>query len=47
MKNVIVTISEILLGVALFALIFGGDGSLKAEAETIFKNIVTQMRTVH
>jgi hypothetical protein len=47
MKNVIVTIAEILLGVVLFMLIVGSStGSLKSEAQSIFNNVVTEMRTV-
>lgn len=47
MKNVIVTVAEIFLGVALFALIFGNTGSLKAEAKSIFDDVVTEMQTIH
>jgi hypothetical protein len=43
MKNVIVTIAEIFLGVALFMLIFGGETSLRSEADVIFEKVVDQM----
>ena len=50
MKNVIVTLAEILLGIALFMLITGigfkGDGkSLKDGATSVFTNIVSDMES--
>lgn len=46
MKNIIVTVGEILLGVVIFGLIFGTTGSIRAEAGTIFTNVITQLGTV-
>jgi hypothetical protein len=46
MKNIIVTIGEILLGAALFVLIFGDTGSIKAEASRIFTDAITTMHNV-
>jgi hypothetical protein len=46
MKNVIVTVGEVLLGVILFGLIFGTSGSLRAEAQTIFTDVITTMQQV-
>jgi hypothetical protein len=47
MKNTIVTIGEILLGVIVFTLIFGANGSIRAEANRMFQNMLTQTATVH
>lgn len=47
MKNIIVTIAEILLGIALFGLIFSGEaGSLKGEAQRIFTDVIEEMHDV-
>lgn len=46
MKNLIVTIAEIFLGVALFMLIFGGEKSLRSEAGVIFNRVVNQMENL-
>lgn len=45
MKNVIVTVGEILLGIILFGLIFGATtGSLRSEAQSIFSDVTTEMQ---
>lgn len=46
MKNVIVTIGEILVGVALFLLIAGDTNSLMAEATRIFNLGMTDLKNV-
>lgn len=46
MKNVIVTIGEILLGAVLFLLIFGDTGSIKVEASRIFMNGINTLKTI-
>lgn len=46
MKNVIVTIGEILLGAALFLLIVGGNDSLKSEATRIFTDGINTLKTI-
>lgn len=47
MKNIIVTIGEILLGVVIFVLIFGNSNSLRTEATRIFGDIMTQLNGIH
>lgn len=46
MKNIIVTIGEILLGVVLFLLIFGSTGSLRSESNRIFNDTMQQLDQV-
>lgn len=46
MKNIIVTIGEILLGVLIFVLIFGSSNSLRSEATRIFTDTVGNLRGV-
>lgn len=46
MKNVIVTIAEIFLGVVLFALIFGSSNSIRTKAESIFTQTITELNEV-
>ena len=43
MKNVIVTIAEILLGIALFVLIFSGSGSLTEKSKGIFESVASKI----
>ena len=44
MKNVIVTIAEILLGIFLFVLIFGkGESSLKNKSDDIFNKVIIEV----
>lgn len=47
MKNVIVTVAEICLGILLFGLIFGTTGSIRAEAGSIFTDIITDLQTIN
>lgn len=47
MKNVIVTIGEILLGVAIFALVFGPNNSLHSEVTRVFGDVLGQTANVH
>lgn len=46
MKNVIVTIGEILLGAFLFLLIFADTGSIKSEASRIFTDGINTLKTI-
>ena len=46
MKNIIVTIGEILLGVVIFMLVFGPANSLRGEAGRIFNDSITTLRTI-
>lgn len=44
MKNVIVTIAEILLGILLFTFILTGNNSLKVKSEGVFNNVISKLK---
>lgn len=46
MKNIIVTIAEILLGVFIFVLIWSDSNSLKNRAQDIFTKAATEINTI-
>ncbi len=46
MKNIIVTIGEILLGVILFLFIMGTTNSFKSESTRIFNSTIDKVETV-
>jgi hypothetical protein len=43
LKNIIVTIAEILLGIALFVLIFSGSSSLTEKSKGIFESVANKI----
>ena len=49
MKNIIVTVAEILLGVVIFGLIFGdgSEGTIRHEVNSIFTDVLNQLGDVH
>lgn len=46
MKNIIVTVGEILLGVVLFLAIFGNANSFRTEATRIFTETRTELTEI-
>ena len=47
MKNIIITIGEILLGVIVFMLIFGTGGSLREQISTSFTDLFVRTSLIH
>lgn len=46
MKNIIVTIAEILLGIILFTLIYSGGNSLTKQSQGIFEKVAEKVGVV-